>query len=196
MYNNIARRSFISVHTDLENNYLPSTTIFSFLFPVLSVFYWRNFARPSTPTPLSGRPLISLIFHLNFALESVRFSTMFLNISIFDTVEVPSTSGPCVSVPEEGFGSTTLWAVGSVPSLLLLVSVLILLRQNLDRILEILNYVRACLRFSTPTREEVVGTNPPPPIVVCQGSPRNLTDSEIVERNALNDLVSPIESEV
>ena len=122
---------------------------------------------------------------------------MFLNISTFDLVEAPATSGPCGSVPEEGLGQTTVWAVGTVPSLLLLIAVLIILKQNLDRILSILNSIQNCLRSLTPLREVGAVVAPPPTVVVRQGLPRNLTDSELVQRNELYDeLVSPFESEV
>ena len=111
---------------------------------------------------------------------------MNFNISAFDVFDAPAPSGQG-GVGVEGFGDFLVWVGAGVPSAVLVVTILILIRQNFDRVLQL------CAQFSklydsavalaerfrdwTTRRPERPQVDAPTVVVVV---PQNLTDSEMI----------------
>ena len=124
---------------------------------------------------------------------------MFGNHSIFDLVELPSTPGPCEKADAAGYGGPTLLLTGLIPSLLLIISVLVLLKQNIDRVISLITLIINCFRRTSHERSEEETFNfGSSTFVVRQGRgfPRNLCDSELAAREIDVELGQPLESVV
>lgn len=120
---------------------------------------------------------------------------MFINISTFDLVDGATNPGQCESPPVRDFDRLTVALAASVPSLFLVVTILLLIRQNLDRMIIFIHSIRDCLLSLRMTRQTQAGNVSAETIVIQQFLPRNLTDSELAASNE-NELVRPLESVV
>ena len=111
---------------------------------------------------------------------------MNFNISAFDIFSAPAPSGQGGD-GAEGSSDLTVWVGAGVPSAVLVVTVLILLRQNLDRVLQLCAQctklydsavsLADSLKTWTTRRRERPQADVPTVVVAV---PRNLTDSEMM----------------
>ena len=111
---------------------------------------------------------------------------MFPNISLFDTLEATVASGQGDGSPESGLDVGLTVGI-SVPSCLCLITILILIKQNLAYLVELAgrlshlgHLVRELfdrIRDLIRNRPEVVDAELPSVVVAV---PRNLTDSEVI----------------
>ena len=109
---------------------------------------------------------------------------MNFNISAFDIFDAPAPSGQGGDGVEGGNGFA-VWVGAGVPSAVLVITILILIRQNLDRFLQLCGYVTKLyvvlladsLKNWTTWRREHPQADVPTVVVAV---PRNLTDSEMM----------------
>ena len=112
---------------------------------------------------------------------------MFFNISLFDSPDVPAAPGQ--GDVDDVVGPDVARIVGICgPSVLCLIMILMLIKQNLDRIVALFGALNQCLdRFVALfdhlkeffRGRTVVAVADPPCDTVSR--PRNLTDSEIID---------------
>ena len=112
---------------------------------------------------------------------------MFPNISLFDSLDTTSAPGQGVSSDDVGLDVPKVVGI-SVPTGLCLIIALILVKQNLDRIIELigqLNQLCDWFRVLFDTIRGLIRVDPevthadPPEVVTV--APRNLTDSQMIE---------------
>ena len=112
---------------------------------------------------------------------------MFLNISLFDSLDTTPASGQGIGSDDVGLDVPKVVGI-SVPSGLCLIIVLILIKQNFDRIIELigrLNQLCDWFRVLLDTINGLIRVDPevthvdPPEVVTV--APRNLTDSQMIE---------------
>ena len=112
---------------------------------------------------------------------------MFLNISLFDSLDSTPASGQGVGSDDVGLDVPRVVGI-SVPSGLCLIIALILVKQNFDRIIELigrLNQLCDWFRVLLDTINGLIRVDPevthvdPPEVVTV--APRNLTDSQMIE---------------
>ena len=109
---------------------------------------------------------------------------MFLpNISSFEMPEPAVDAGRIDWSVGGSSCSTEVGASAGIPTLLLLISLLIIVKQNLDRVLAIMTRIRIFFRMIIGYLRRRGGEDSPSaPTPVQPGAPRNLTDSELRER--------------
>ena len=116
---------------------------------------------------------------------SLNSTAMFLlpNISSFEMPEPAVDAGRIDWPVGELSCSAEVGASAGVPTLLLLIALFIILKQNLDRVLAIMTRIQIFFRTITGYLRRRGGEDSPTaPTPVQQGAPRNLTDSELRER--------------
>ena len=112
---------------------------------------------------------------------------MFFNISLFDSPDVPAAPG---QGDADDVAAPDIARIASIcgPTVLCLIMILILIKQNLDRIVALIGAINQCVdRFKGFFDQfieffrgrTVVAVADPPCATVLR--PRNLTDSEIIE---------------
>ena len=117
------------------------------------------------------------------------------NLSTFDIVVLPSLPGQCERIVDQGYDANTVWLVGGVPTLCSIIMILILIKQNLDRVISLVTQIQICLSTMSFTRRpeatyDTVATT----VVVDPNPPINPRGSVLAARDG--ESVRPLESVV